>query len=447
VPQSFDEFAELRAVIDQEVARLPAKYRSIVVLADLEGRDRKTVAAELGIAEGTVASRHSRARALLAGRLRLRGWGPQAYLAVVTPAVVGPALANQSLTLMNSGRTAGTTLTPAELLAREVTSTMTRTKLTLAAAGVAAVLIAAGVSADGPKSAEPPGYTLHSAGGSTVLLNPATGDTWVLQQPPRGEPAWVPVRRPAPPAAPVPPSITPPAKSESVAKDEPPPTKTEPEPVLANGRLVLANQVRVRPRSTGVVSRAMVRQGDEVKQGQTLVELDDTDAKLALERAEAGLMVAQAGLYPDNETVTVRDRRKADAEVRRAKVEVLLAQTAVQAARLGSPVAGTAIEVNAVAGDTAGPTGPPAVVVANLRALEASADVTEAAAGRVKVGQLCLVRVAADGAEYPGMVVRVGNVVDPATGMMVVHVRLKLPDGAKPPLAGAFVTVRFGGPK
>jgi multidrug efflux pump subunit AcrA (membrane-fusion protein) len=176
-----------------------------------------------------------------------------------------------------------------------------------------------------------------------------------------------------------------------------------------------------------------------VKPGQVLVELDDTDAKLAVEAAEAGMMVAQAG--------PARDRYSADAEMRRAKVEVQRANAALQATKLISPFAGTAIEVNVGAGDVTGPTSPPAVVVADLRALEASAEVAEADAGRMAVGQSCLVRVAAGGAEYPGVVVRVGSVVDPATGTMVARVRLKLPDGAKPPPAGAFVTVQFGGPK
>src|SRR5205814_210781 len=52
-----DDLAELRAVLDEELARLPEKYRAVLVLADLQQKDRRQVAAELGVAEGTVASR------------------------------------------------------------------------------------------------------------------------------------------------------------------------------------------------------------------------------------------------------------------------------------------------------------------------------------------------------------------------------------------------------
>ena len=60
VPGADGDVAELRAVLDQEIARLPAKYRAVFVLADLEGRDRREVAADLGLPVGTVASRHAR---------------------------------------------------------------------------------------------------------------------------------------------------------------------------------------------------------------------------------------------------------------------------------------------------------------------------------------------------------------------------------------------------
>ena len=60
-------------VIDEELARLPASYRSAIVLCDLEGATQREAAVELGCPEGTVASRLARGRKLLAERLTRRG--------------------------------------------------------------------------------------------------------------------------------------------------------------------------------------------------------------------------------------------------------------------------------------------------------------------------------------------------------------------------------------
>ena len=65
--------ADLRAALDEELERLPAKSRAVLVLSDLEGRTRAEVARQLGWPEGTVASRLGRARATLAGRLARHG--------------------------------------------------------------------------------------------------------------------------------------------------------------------------------------------------------------------------------------------------------------------------------------------------------------------------------------------------------------------------------------
>jgi RNA polymerase sigma factor (sigma-70 family) len=67
-------WAGLRLALDQELERLPEKYRAAIVLCDLEGKTRKEAARLLGWAEGTVASRLVRGRGLLAKRLAHHGW-------------------------------------------------------------------------------------------------------------------------------------------------------------------------------------------------------------------------------------------------------------------------------------------------------------------------------------------------------------------------------------
>jgi RNA polymerase sigma factor (sigma-70 family) len=77
-----DPWNELQPLLDQEVSRLPEKYRAVIVLCELGAHTVREAARHLGCPEGTVASRLARARAMLAKRLARHG-----------PSVTGATLA------------------------------------------------------------------------------------------------------------------------------------------------------------------------------------------------------------------------------------------------------------------------------------------------------------------------------------------------------------------
>jgi RNA polymerase sigma factor (sigma-70 family) len=95
------ETGDLRAVIDEEVDRLPTNYRSVVVLCHLEGLTREHAATRLRCPVGTVNSRLSRATEILRSRLTRRGLAPATgglalWLAEAT-ASASPKLVSQTL--------------------------------------------------------------------------------------------------------------------------------------------------------------------------------------------------------------------------------------------------------------------------------------------------------------------------------------------------------------
>jgi RNA polymerase sigma factor (sigma-70 family) len=68
-----DHRGDLLPLLDQELSRLPEKYRIPIVLCDLGGKTHKQAAEQLGWPVGTVSGRVSRAKSMLAERLTRRG--------------------------------------------------------------------------------------------------------------------------------------------------------------------------------------------------------------------------------------------------------------------------------------------------------------------------------------------------------------------------------------
>jgi RNA polymerase sigma-70 factor (ECF subfamily) len=89
---------ELLPILDQELDRLPDKYREAVVLCELEGKTREEAARQIGVPVGTLSGRLTTARRMLARRLTRRGvtLSSAALAAVLTPslasACVSPTL-------------------------------------------------------------------------------------------------------------------------------------------------------------------------------------------------------------------------------------------------------------------------------------------------------------------------------------------------------------------
>jgi RNA polymerase sigma factor (sigma-70 family) len=151
----------VQALLDAELASLPEKYLSAIVLCDLECKTIKEAARLRNCPPGTIATRLARGRALLARRLAKHGINVSAAVLAcalahgATAASLPPALVLSTIkaTSLCAAGQAATGLVSAKVaaLTQGVVQAMFLTKLKLFAAGLVAVtVLSAGVGAIGP---------------------------------------------------------------------------------------------------------------------------------------------------------------------------------------------------------------------------------------------------------------------------------------------------------
>ncbi|WP_324013395.1 efflux RND transporter periplasmic adaptor subunit [Aeromonas hydrophila] len=191
--------------------------------------------------------------------------------------------------------------------------------------------------------------------------------------------------------------------------------------VLADGTLQAQKLVSVGAQVSGQIKALHVALGDEVKQGDLLVEIDDLTQQNALKDAEAALDNVQAQLASrratlrNNQLVFERQRKvlarglgsQADydsaeatltatrADIRALTAQAVQARIAVDTARVNlgytrivSPMAGTIVAIPVEQGQTvnAVQSTPTMVKVARLDTMTVEAQISEADVIKVKVG-------------------------------------------------------------
>jgi RNA polymerase sigma factor (sigma-70 family) len=154
--QSSPVSEDWRPILDEELSRLPEKYRAPLVLCYFEGKTVEEVARHLGCQANAVHKRLQRARERLRGRLERRGvalsagalmmvLGEEAAPAALPVSLVAPVV--EAAKLATAGRTTAGLSPGVAALADATVRSMAARRLRTVAALVAAVILIGGLSA------------------------------------------------------------------------------------------------------------------------------------------------------------------------------------------------------------------------------------------------------------------------------------------------------------
>ncbi|MCI0458866.1 MAG: efflux RND transporter periplasmic adaptor subunit [Gemmataceae bacterium] len=214
----------------------------------------------------------------------------------------------------------------------------------------------------------------------------------------------------------------------------------EPKTVLSlAGYIIPARVVQVSPKVAGQITQLNVVEGQLVKAGDILAQLEPAEYETDLRRAQAGLALAKAK-YEQSKADYERKKSGsgkpaleiAQAQVAQAQADLEKCKWRLDNCIVRAPSNGTILRKSAEKGNLVNPlafnVSGTICELADLRDLEVEVAVPERDVSKVRLGQLCLIRVdAIPGVEYKGQVSRLMPVADRAKGTVGVRVRLEVP--------------------
>jgi RND family efflux transporter MFP subunit len=242
--------------------------------------------------------------------------------------------------------------------------------------------------------------------------------------------------------------------------------------VTATGYIVPQITSKVGPHDTGRLARVLVKEGDTVKAGQILAEMETLDQRSAIAGATSRVAVARARVETARATLAetkvkvaregalvehgaesksviddlVAQQTSLEEQVKAAEAEV--AASEAERATLGvnlqqrtvvSPIDGTVVTKPMKPGEIASPNDQTAAIVelADFRSLLAEVDVPENRLASIKVeGPADILLDAYPDRHYRGQVVELGKRVDRSKATLVVKVKFVDPmDGVLPEMS------------
>jgi membrane fusion protein, multidrug efflux system len=204
--------------------------------------------------------------------------------------------------------------------------------------------------------------------------------------------------------------------------------------VALSGEVEAQHTVSVGFRVGGMVARVGPEEGQRVRAGDVLAQLDPEDYRLQLELAQTAVarmtdQYERARQVHAEGSMAPADFSKIELGLREARAHEGLARRALQNAQLVAPLSGVVARRGIEAGEQVAP-GLPVFTIVATDPVQIRAGVPEAEIGRVRVGQRATVLIPSlRGYSTEGTVRLVGVAADPASRTYTVRVALPNANG------------------
>ena len=195
----------------------------------------------------------------------------------------------------------------------------------------------------------------------------------------------------------------------------------------------------------GVVKRVYVSEGQEVRQGQLLAEMDDTQARNVLSGAEASMTQAndalqRYGMLHDSGSLTEAQWVEIQSKVAQAAAQLEVAKKNLADCRLTAPVGGVIGRKLVGAGETAMPS-QAVVSILDISSVKVKVSIPETEIRDINTATPSLIQVDAVGESYQGGRIEKGVQADALTH--TYDIRINVANSGRKLLPGMVASVRF----
>lgn len=217
--------------------------------------------------------------------------------------------------------------------------------------------------------------------------------------------------------------------------------------IFAVGPVKALNQAKISAKTPGKIEKILADEGDKVKAGQALAQIEKTDAELAVRQGEAAVSMAEAnyskakldwgraqelleqGIASQQQYDLAKSAYEiAEASVKQANADLDLARNQLENTDVTTFSGGTVTHKYADIGERVAP-GQPLFEVADIEHVEAEAGVSDKRFADTKLGQVATIMI--DGypdRKFTGKVKKIQPSIDPITRTFKVTIGIDNPE-------------------